>query len=75
MSYFILLYATLTGFRLTVKANRLGCDSVFARTPHDKLTAHLEDAIKRVQRITTIERGGSGNLHMGDKWNFCLTLA
>ena len=23
----------------------------------------------------TNKRGGSGNLHSGDKWNFCLTLA
>ncbi len=22
-----------------------------------------------------VDRGGSGNLHSGDKWNFCLTSA
>lgn len=52
----IMLYAKLSGFRLVVLANRIGCDSEFSRTLHDRLIRGLEAAIGCVRIIMALER-------------------
>lgn len=52
----IMLYAKLSGFRLVVLANRIGCDSEFSRALHDRLIKGLEAAIGCVRIIMALER-------------------
>ncbi|MGO7564456.1 hypothetical protein ACC754_34160 [Rhizobium johnstonii] len=54
--YYVHLLAVLAGFRLTVLANRLGCEDEFLLKLHDRLIEGLACAIARVQSVTALER-------------------
>ncbi|PKA38918.1 hypothetical protein [Rhizobium sullae] len=54
--YYVHQLAVLAGFRLTVLANRLGCEDEFQLELHDGLIEGLACAIARVQSITALER-------------------
>ncbi|MBY3238721.1 hypothetical protein HFO17_30030 [Rhizobium laguerreae] len=54
--YYVHLLAVLAGFRLTVLANRSGCEDEFLLELHDRLIEGLASAIARVQSITALER-------------------
>ncbi|MBY5406650.1 hypothetical protein [Rhizobium leguminosarum] len=54
--YYVYLLAVLAGFRLTLLANRLGCEDEFLLELHDRLIEGLACAIARVQSITALER-------------------
>jgi hypothetical protein len=54
--YYVHQLAVLAGFRLTVLANRLGCEDEFLLELHDGLIEGLACAIARVQSITALER-------------------
>jgi len=41
----LMLLAQLSGLRILVLANRLGCDTELARTVHDRLAAKLAEMI------------------------------
>ncbi|TAY25195.1 hypothetical protein [Rhizobium leguminosarum] len=84
--YYVHQLAVLAGFRLTVLANRLGCEDEFLLELHDKLSEGLACAIARVQSITALERqlanepdeGGLAafQLHGEEEWlaRFRITL-
>ncbi len=50
------LVAQLSGLRILVLANRLGCDTEPARTVHDRLAATLAEMIEAQRRILAAER-------------------
>jgi hypothetical protein len=52
----IMLFAQLSGFRILVLADRLGCESEFSRELHDRLIEGLEAAIDRLHAIMSLER-------------------
>jgi hypothetical protein len=52
------LYTKLSGFRLVVLANRLGCDTDVSRKLHERLLEGLEAAAGRIRTITALERAG-----------------
>jgi hypothetical protein len=52
----LMLIAQLSGLRILVLANRLGCDSEFARTVHDRLAAKLAEMVQARRNILTAGR-------------------
>ena len=52
----LLLIAQLSGLRILVLANRLGCDSELARTVHDRLAAKLAEMIQAQRKILAADR-------------------
>lgn len=52
----LMLVAQLSGFRILVLANRLGCDSDLARTVHDRLANKLARMIEAQRKILAAER-------------------
>lgn len=50
------LVAQLSGLRILVLANRLGCDTEPARTVHDRLAAKLAQMIEAQRRILVADR-------------------
>lgn len=52
----LMLVAQLSGLRILVLANRLGCDTELARTVHDRLAVKLADMIDAQRRILAAER-------------------
>lgn len=50
------LVAQLSGLRVHVLANRLGCDSDLARTVHDRLSAKLAEMIEAQRKILDADR-------------------
>ncbi|SMH26273.1 hypothetical protein [Mesorhizobium australicum] len=52
----LMLIAQLSGLRITVLANRLGCDTEPARTVHDRLAAKLAEMIEAQRRILDADR-------------------
>jgi len=50
------LYATFSGFRVMVLANRLGCENDLSRATHDRLVSHLETLINQMHRAMAAER-------------------
>lgn len=50
------LVAQLSGLRVHVLANRLGCDSDLARTVHDRLAAKLAEMIEAQRKILDADR-------------------
>ncbi|NKE92150.1 hypothetical protein [Rhizobium phaseoli] len=49
------LYTKLSGFRLVVLANRLGCDTEVSRKLHERLLEGLEAAAGRIRTIMALE--------------------
>ncbi|MFF0924288.1 hypothetical protein ACFYE8_32240 [Rhizobium leguminosarum] len=54
--YYVHQLAVLTGFRLIVLANRLGCEDEFLLELHDELAEGLAAAIARLRSIMALER-------------------
>lgn len=52
----LMLVAQLSGLRILVLANRLGCDTELARTAHDRLAAKLAEMIEGQRRILAAGR-------------------
>lgn len=52
----LMLVAQLSGFRILVLANRLGCDTEPARSVHDTLAAKLAKMIDAQRKILAAER-------------------
>jgi hypothetical protein len=52
----LMLIAQLSGFRIQVLANRLGCDTELACTVHDTLAAKLAKMIDAQRKILAAER-------------------
>ncbi|MDI6028971.1 hypothetical protein QBK99_22620 [Corticibacterium sp. UT-5YL-CI-8] len=52
----LMLVAQLSGFRILVLANRLGCDTEPARSVHDTLAAKLAKMIDAQRKILSAER-------------------
>ena len=52
----LMLVAQLSGLRILVLANRLGCDTELARTVHDRLAAKLAEMIEAQRRILAVDR-------------------
>jgi hypothetical protein len=52
----LMFFAQLSGLRILVLANRLGCDSDLARTVHDRLAAKLAEMIEAQRRILAADR-------------------
>lgn len=52
----LLLVAQLSGLRILVLANRLGCDTELARTVHDTLAAKLAEMIAAQRRILAADQ-------------------
>ncbi|MHC2569571.1 hypothetical protein ACVMH6_001899 [Rhizobium leguminosarum] len=52
----LMLYTELTGFRLIVLANRLGCDGDVSQELHDRLIEGLDVAIDPLCTIMDLER-------------------
>nr|WP_295468837.1 hypothetical protein [Mesorhizobium sp.] len=52
----LMLVAQLSGLRILVLANRLGCDSDLARTVHDTLAAKLAQMIEAQRKILAADR-------------------
>lgn len=52
----LMLVAQLSGFRILVLANRLGCDTELARTLHDRLATKLAEMIEAQRRILVADR-------------------
>ena len=50
------LFAQLSGFRVLVLANRLGCDSDLARSVHHKLASVLAEMIEDLRKVIIAER-------------------
>lgn len=57
--YFLDLYTKLCGFRIVVLANRLDCESDFAKALHDRLIDGIETAADAARRIMRLEREAS----------------
>jgi hypothetical protein len=57
----------------------MGCQTAPAQLFYDFcLDDHVpaDDLLRGIDRHLELDiRAGSGNLHRGDKWNFCLTSA
>jgi hypothetical protein len=51
-----MLLARLSGLRILVLANRLGCDTELARSVHDTLAAKLAEMIAAQRRIVAADR-------------------
>jgi hypothetical protein len=51
-----MLVAQLSGLRILVLANRLGCDTELARTVHDRLAAKLAEMIEAQRNILAADR-------------------
>jgi hypothetical protein len=51
-----MLIAQLSGLRIKVLANRVGCDTDLARTVHDRLAAKLAEMIEAQRRILDADR-------------------
>jgi hypothetical protein len=51
-----MLVAQLSGLRILVLANRLGCDTELARTVHDRLAATLAEMIQAQRNILAADR-------------------
>lgn len=52
----LMLVAQLSGLRILVLANRLGCDTELARTVHDTLAAKLAKMIEAQRKILAADR-------------------
>ena len=52
----LMLVAQLSGLRILVLANRLGCDTELARTVHDRLAAKLAEMIEGQRGILAADR-------------------
>lgn len=52
----LMLIAQLSGLRITVLANRLGCDTDLARQVHDTLAVTLAEIIEAQRRILAADR-------------------
>ncbi|MHA6645754.1 hypothetical protein [Mesorhizobium sp. A623] len=52
----LMLVAQLSGLRIQVLANRLGCDSDLARSVHDKLASSLAEMVEGQRKILDAER-------------------
>ncbi len=52
----LMLIAQLSGLRILVLANRLGCDTELARSVHDTLAAKLVEMIAAQRRILAADR-------------------
>lgn len=52
----LMLVAQLSGLRILVLANRLGCDTDLARRIHDQLSAKLSKMIEAQRKILAAER-------------------
>jgi len=52
----IMLFAQLSGLRIRVLANRLGCDTELARTVHDALATKLAKMIEAQRNILAADR-------------------
>ncbi|MBP0440434.1 hypothetical protein [Tianweitania sediminis] len=52
----LMLIAQLSGLRINVLANRLGCDTELARTAHDTLAAKLATMIDAQRKILAAEQ-------------------
>ncbi len=52
----LMLVAQLSGLRVLVLANRLGCDTELARTLHDRLATKLAEMIEAQRRILVADR-------------------
>ncbi|WLS01393.1 hypothetical protein [Shinella sumterensis] len=50
----LMLMVKLSGFKLIVRANRLGCDTEFAREAHDILIAHLDEFREDLDRLIAL---------------------
>jgi hypothetical protein len=53
------LVAQLSGLRILVLANRLGCDTGLARTVHDRLAVKLAEMMDAQRRILAAERAST----------------
>ncbi|NTA83904.1 hypothetical protein G6L13_25820 [Agrobacterium tumefaciens] len=49
-----MLMVKLSGFKLLVRANRLGCDTDLARDAHDILIAHLDEFREDLDRVIAL---------------------
>ncbi|WP_049730553.1 hypothetical protein [Rhizobium ecuadorense] len=54
--YYTHQLAALSGFKLVVLANRIGCAEEFSRMLHDSLADGLEHAIRQIRSILALER-------------------
>jgi hypothetical protein len=54
--YYVHQLTVLTGFRLIVLANRIGCTDDFLRALHDRLADGLTCAVARARSIIALER-------------------
>lgn len=52
----LMLVAQLSGLRIQVLANRLGCDSDLARSVHDRLASVLAEMVEGQRKILVAER-------------------
>lgn len=52
----LIFLAQLSGLKINVLANRLGCDTDLSRTVHDRLAAKLAGMIEAQRRILAAER-------------------
>lgn len=52
----LMLVAQLSGLRVLVLANRLGCDTDFARTVHDTLAAKLAEMIEAQREVLAADQ-------------------
>jgi hypothetical protein len=50
------LFTNLSGFKVLVLANRLGCDNDLARRAHDKLLAELSKLIRMTRELLAAQR-------------------
>ncbi|PWI49755.1 hypothetical protein B5K03_34045 [Rhizobium phaseoli] len=54
--YYTHQLAVLSGFKLVVLANRIGCADDFSRILHDRLVGGLECAIRQTRSVLALER-------------------
>ena len=50
----LMLMVKLAGFKLIVRANRLGCDTDLARDAHDMLIGHLDEFREDLDRVLAL---------------------
>ncbi len=50
----LMLMVKLSGFKLLVRANRLGCDTDLARDAHDILIAHIDEFREDLDRVLAL---------------------
>lgn len=63
----LMLVAQLSGLRILVLANRLGCDTETARTVHDRLAAKLAEMVAAQRNILAADRARVAARGTGDE--------